>query len=65
MPVSIRATRHVHLRLTLAYNPQLKPFANVTGIRCLGNELSSEPVGEQKHIFPDGVDKQHVRKIDN
>jgi len=65
MPVSVRITRHLHVRLTLTDKWELKPFANVPGIRSLGNELSSEPLDKQKHVFPNGVDKHHVRKIDN
>ena len=65
MPISVRIARHLDVRLTLANKRELKPFANVPGIRILGNELSSEPLDKQKHLFPDGVDKHHVRKIDN
>ncbi len=49
----------------IANKRELKPFANVPGIRSLGSELSSEPLDKQKHLFPDGVDKHHVCKIDN
>ena len=55
----------LQVRLALATKRELQPFANVPGIRSLGNELSSEPLDKQKHLFPDGVDKHHVRKIDN
>jgi len=65
MSVPVRITRHLHVRLTPSDKWQLKPFANIPGIRGLGNELSSELFDKQKHLFPDGVDKQHVRKIDN
>ena len=65
MPVSVRLNWLLHVRLTLANKRELKPFANVPGIRSLGNELSSEPLDKQKYLFPDGVDKHHVRKIDN
>lgn len=65
MTLSVRITRHVGIRCMLADQWELKPFANVPGIRSLGNELSSEPRDKQKHLFPDGVDKHHVRKIDN
>jgi hypothetical protein len=65
MTLSVRITRHLHVRLTFANKRELKPFANVSGIRGLRNELSSEPLDKQKHLFPDGVDKHHVRKIDN
>jgi hypothetical protein len=43
----------------------LEPVANVPGIRGLGNELGSEPLNKQEHRFSGGVDKQHLRKIDN
>jgi len=65
MPVSVRITWHLHVRLTLANKGELKPFANIPGIRSLGNELSSEPLDKQKHIFPNGVDKHYLRKIDD
>jgi hypothetical protein len=55
----------VRVTILHAYQSELQPFANVPGIRSLGNELSSEPFDKQKHFFPDGVDKHHVRKIDN
>src|SRR5579864_2690435 len=64
-PVSVRINWVLHVRLTLANKRELKPFANIPGIRSLGNELSSEPLDEQKYLFPDSVDKHHVRKIDN
>jgi hypothetical protein len=65
MPVSVHLNWHLHVRLALAKKRELQPFANVPRIRSLGNELSSEPLDKQKHLFPDGVDKHHVRKIDN
>src|SRR5580765_4364686 len=65
MPVSARVDRHLHVRRTLANKRELKPFANVPRIRGLGNELSSQPLDKQEHLFPDGVDKHHLRKIDN
>jgi hypothetical protein len=65
MPVSVRITRRVHVRRMFANQRELKPFANVPRIRSLGNELSSKPLGEQKHFFADRVDKHHVRKIEN
>ncbi|MGA8191037.1 MAG: hypothetical protein WB616_11105 [Candidatus Sulfotelmatobacter sp.] len=49
----------------LANKRELKPFANVPRIRSLGNELSSQSLDKQEHLFPDGVDKHHVRKIDD
>jgi hypothetical protein len=65
MPISIRINWHLQVRLTVANKRELKPFANVPGIRSLGNELSSEPFDKQEHLLPDGVDEHHVRKIDN
>jgi hypothetical protein len=64
-PISVRINWLLQVRLTLAYKREFKPFANIPGIRSLGNELSSEPLDKQKYSFPDRVDKQHVRKIDN
>jgi hypothetical protein len=64
MPVSVRITWHLQVRLTLAER-ELKPFANVPRIRGLGNELSSQPLDKQEHLFPDGIDEHHIRKIDN
>ena len=64
MPVSVRITRYVRVVLR-ALQRELKPFAHVPRIRSLGNELGSEPLDKQEHIFPNGVDKHHVRKIDN
>src|SRR5579859_6494256 len=65
MPVSVRIARYLHVRLPLANQRELKPFANVPGVRSLGDELSSELPDKQKHLFPDGVDEHHVREIDN
>jgi hypothetical protein len=65
MPVSVRINWLVHVRLTLANKRELKPLANVTGIRSLGNELSSEPLDKEKYLFPESVDKHYVRKIDD
>jgi hypothetical protein len=55
----------LEVRRTLANQWKLEPLANIPGIGSLGNELSSEPLDKQKHFFPDGVDKHHLRKIDN
>src|ERR1700730_14430755 len=65
LPVPFRITSNLDVRLVFANKRKLKPFANVPGIRSLGNELSSEPLHKQKYLFPDGVDKHQVRKIDN
>ena len=65
MPVSVRINWLLQVRLALANQRELKPLADVPGIRSLGNELSSEPLDKQKHLFPDGVYEHHVREIDN
>jgi hypothetical protein len=44
---------------------EIKPFANVLGIRSVGNEHRAQFLGEQKHFFPDGVDKHNFREIDD
>src|SRR5579864_3787990 len=64
-PVSVRITWHVRVRFILSNKWELKPFANVPGIRSLGHELSSKPPHKQKYLLADRVDKHHVRKIDN
>jgi len=65
MPICAGIARQLYIRVTLANKQELKPLANVPGIRSLGNELSSEPLDKQKHLFPGGVDKHDVRKINN
>src|SRR5438309_221548 len=65
MPVSVRVTWHVRVRFMLSNKWELKPFANVPGIRSLGHELSSKSLHKQKYLLADRVDKHHVRKIDN
>jgi hypothetical protein len=65
MPVSIRTNWLLQVRRALATKRELQPFANVPRIRGLGNELSSQPLDKQEHLFPDGIDKHHVRKVDN
>jgi hypothetical protein len=65
MPIPVRITRQLRVRLLLAYQRELKPFANVPGIGGVSNELTSQSLDKQKNLFPDGVDEHHVRKIDN
>ena len=49
----------------LPTNGRLKPFANVPRICSLGDIMRAEFLGERKHLFPDGVDKHHLRDIDD
>ena len=49
----------------VAYRWKLKPFANIPGICSLRNKLPAEFLHEQKHIFPDSIDKHYLRKIDD
>src|ERR1700746_223052 len=65
MRVSVRVTWHVRVRFMLSDKWELKPFANVSGIRSLGHELSSKPLHKQQYLLSDRVDKHHVCKIDN
>jgi hypothetical protein len=47
------------------YQWKAEPFASVSRIRSLGNELCSQFLDERKHIFSDSVDKQYFRKIND
>ena len=49
----------MRVRFLLADRRKVKPFANVPGVRSLGNELRAEFLDEGKHLFPDGVDEHH------
>jgi hypothetical protein len=55
----------MRVRFLLADQAKVKPFANVPGIRSLGNELRAEFLDERKHLFPDGVDEHYFREIDD
>jgi len=64
MAVSVRIIQQMRIGFLLAEQGKVKPFANVLGIRGLGNELRSEFLHQAKHLFTDGVDEHYFREID-
>ena len=64
MLLSVRTTRHLPLRYTLASQREMKAFANVEGVGRVGKERRSDSFEERKHFLSDRVDKGYFCQID-